>query len=386
MFKLPVIPVTSLFSAAASPSVRPVAPTKPASIAEKRPDGDAHQIESMALSAVRLAAIGPQLAALAVRMEEQADSQARQAERIATATRELTDRLSGVVGRLQVASGNVHEVMGEIARIADQTRILSINASIEAARAGEQGRTFSVVAREVQQLADQTRGSTTLIEERVDAIQGSVSEVAAAVARPVDHAVEAAGAPVTVHSVNAQVQVMAGTAESQRAGARSLRTLGDQAGQLTEELLLAVGTFRLSVHRRAEQDVRAMLAELAAGIDDSKKLGQVLQRCLQQHPGFELLYVTDTLGRQVSGNVGWKEGRTWSDGSALGKNWQDRPWYKDALRQSGQVVTTDIYRSAATGDYCFTISAVVSDPRGLPLGVLGADVNFQKLLVGDAKR
>jgi PAS domain-containing protein len=340
----------------------------------------------MALSAVRLAAIGPQLAALAVRMEEQADSQAHQAERIAAATRELTDRLSGVVGRLQVASGNVHEVMGEIARIADQTRILSINASIEAARAGEQGRTFSVVAREVQQLADQTRGSTTLIEERVDAIQGSVSEVAAAVARPTDQTVEAAGSPVTVHSVNAQVQVMAGTAESQRAGARSLRSLGDQAGRLTEELLLAVGTFRLGVHRRAEQDVRAMLAELAAGIDDPKKLGQVLQRCLQQHPGFELLYVTDTQGRQVSANVGWKEGRTWSDSSVLGKNWHDRPWFKDALHQSGHVVTTDIYRSAATGDYCFTISAVVSDPRGLPLGVLGADVNFQKLLVGDPKR
>lgn len=386
MFKLPVLPVTSLFNAASSPSARPVAPTRPTSTVEKNAGGDAHQIENMALSAVRLAAIGPQLAALAVRMEEQADSQAHQAERIATATRELTDRLSGVVGRLQVASGNVHEVMGEIARIADQTRILSINASIEAARAGEQGRTFSVVAREVQQLADQTRGSTTLIEERVDAIQGSVSEVAAAVARPADQSVEAAGSPVTVHSVNAQVQVMAGTAESQRAGARSLRSLGDQAGRLTEELLLAVGTFRLSVHRRAEQDVRAMLAELAVGIDDPKKLGQVLQRCLQQHPGFELLYVTDTHGRQVSGNVGWKEGRTWSDGSAMGKNWQDRPWFKDALRQTGQVVTTDIYRSAATGDYCFTISAVVSDPRGLPLGVLGADVNFQKLLVGDAKR
>lgn len=342
------------------------------------------QIESMALSAVRLAAIGPQLASLAVRMEEQADSQARQAERIAGATRELTDRLGALIGRLQVASGNVHEVMGDIARIADQTRILSINASIEAARAGEHGRTFTVVAREVQQLADQTRDSTRLIETRVQAIQGSVNEVASTVSAPADQTA-ATAETVTVQSVNSQVQVMAGTAENQRTGARTLRSLGDQANRLTEELLLAVGTFRLGAHRQAEQDVRAILAELAPVAGDVDRMEQVLFGCLHEHPGFELLYLTDPQGRQVSGNIGWKDGRTWADASARGKDWRDRPWFADALREPDRVVTTDIYRSAATGDYCFTISAVVRDPRGLPLGVLGADVNFQKLLAADAR-
>lgn len=338
----------------------------------------------MALSAVRLAAIGPQLAALAGRMEEQADSQAHQAEQIAGATRELTDRLGALITRLQTASGNVHEVMGEIARIADQTRILSINASIEAARAGEHGRTFSVVAREVQLLADQTRDSTRQIEERVQAIQGSVGEVAASVVPPAD-AGASASRTVTVQSVNAQVQVMAGTAEGQREGARSLRLLGVQANQLTEELLLSVGTFRLGVHRRAEQEVRSIVSGLAPAAGDKSRWEQILQGCLHQHPGFELLYVTDPQGRQVTGNIGWQDGRTWSDQTALGKNWRDRPWFRDALRQPEQVVTTDIYRSAATGDYCFTISAVVRDVQGLPLGVLGADVNFQKLIVADVR-
>ncbi|HEY8994239.1 MAG TPA: methyl-accepting chemotaxis protein [Lacunisphaera sp.] len=347
--------------------------------------GGQRQIEAMALSAVRLAAIGPQLASLAVRMEEQADSQAQQAEAIAGATRELTDRLGALIGRLQTASVNVHEVMGDIARIADQTRILSINASIEAARAGEHGRAFNIVAREVQQLADQTRDSTKLIEERVDAIQGSVGEVAASVAPMSDGSADASQPAVTVQSVNAQVQVMAGTAESQRAGARSLRAFGDQANRLTEELLLAVGTFRLTVHRQAERNVRAILAELAAVAADAPRLEQVLQGCLHQHSAFELLYITDTHGRQISGNIGWKAGRTWSDPAARGRDWRERSWFKDALRQPDEVATTDIYRSAATGDYCFTISAVVRDAQGVPLGVLGADVNFQKLLVADAR-
>jgi len=59
------------------PGVPPAATTE-----SSRPRADDRQLEAMALSAVRLAALGPQLATLAIRMEEQADSQARQAERI----------------------------------------------------------------------------------------------------------------------------------------------------------------------------------------------------------------------------------------------------------------------------------------------------------------
>ncbi len=339
------------------------------------------QIERMALSAVRLAALGPQLAGLAGRMEEQADAQAQQAERIASATRELTDRLGAVVGRLQTATGNVHDVMGEIARIADQTRILSINASIEAARAGEQGRAFNIVAREVQQLADQTRGSTKLIEERVQAIRGSVGDVAASVS-----ATAAAGSAVTVQAVNTQVQVMARTAEKQRDGAKSLRGLGDEANRLTEELLLAVGTFRLAVHHRAAHEVRGLLSQLAAGFHEAARLEKTLAAWLGEHAGFELLYVTDTTGRQISSNLGWKEARVAADASARGKHWRERPWFEQALLRPDEAVISDIYRSAATGDYCFTVSAVVRTPNGLPLGVLGADVNFQRLLASDNRR
>jgi methyl-accepting chemotaxis protein len=366
----------SATSRSGMPGVPPLATTE-----LSRPRADDRQLEAMALSAVRLAALGPQLAALAVRMEEQADSQARQAERIAGTTRELTKLLGTVVGRLQTASGKVHDVMGEIARIADQTRILSINASIEAARAGEQGRAFNVVAREVQDLADQTRRSTQQIETRVSAIQGSVSEVAATVAPANPREVQSSA--VTVQGVNAQLEVMAGTAEGQRAGARSLRTLGEQVNTLTQELLLAVGTFRLTAHARARQDVRFMLKDLLVVAGDVRRLEQVLLGCLQGFPGFELFYVTDALGRQVTANIGRQQDGGSLDDSARGKSWRDRPWFQDALRQPGEVVVSDIYRSKATGDYCFTISTLLMDEHGRTFGVLGADVNFLKLLSAD---
>ncbi len=62
---------------------------------------------------------------------------------------------------------NIKSVAGFITTIAEQTGLLALNASIEAARAGEAGKGFSVVAIEIQKLAEQTNNSAKRIEEIV---------------------------------------------------------------------------------------------------------------------------------------------------------------------------------------------------------------------------
>lgn len=65
---------------------------------------------------------------------------------------------------------DIREAMELITEIANQTNLLSLNASIEAARAGEHGRGFAVVADEIRQLADQSRESAVKINEIVEAL------------------------------------------------------------------------------------------------------------------------------------------------------------------------------------------------------------------------
>lgn len=62
----------------------------------------------------------------------------------------------------------IREATNLITDIAEETNLLSLNASIEAARAGEQGRGFAVVAGQIQKLAEQSNASAKQIEDIIN--------------------------------------------------------------------------------------------------------------------------------------------------------------------------------------------------------------------------
>ncbi|MBE5946279.1 MAG: methyl-accepting chemotaxis protein [Lachnospiraceae bacterium] len=69
--------------------------------------------------------------------------------------------------RTNTSSQKIKGATDMISSIAEETNLLSLNASIEAARAGEQGRGFAVVANEIQHLAEQTGETTESIANMV---------------------------------------------------------------------------------------------------------------------------------------------------------------------------------------------------------------------------
>ena len=69
-----------------------------------------------------------------------------------------------------ISALKIKEATTLISSIAEETNLLSLNASIEAARAGEAGRGFAVVASQIQKLADQSNESANQIDQIIHAL------------------------------------------------------------------------------------------------------------------------------------------------------------------------------------------------------------------------
>lgn len=92
-------------------------------------------------------------------------------ERLSDSNGKMTDEIGKIAQQIYATNDSVQkikEAVSLISSIADQTNLLSLNASIEAARAGEAGRGFAVVATEISQLADQSNQSAATIDEVIN--------------------------------------------------------------------------------------------------------------------------------------------------------------------------------------------------------------------------
>lgn len=106
--------------------------------------------------------------------------------------REQIQETSKRIKRLGESSQEIGEIVELISDITEQTNVLALNAAIQAASAGEAGRGFSVVAEEVQRLAERSGQATKQIAAIVKTIQSDTQDAVSAMETSTQGVVEGA--------------------------------------------------------------------------------------------------------------------------------------------------------------------------------------------------
>jgi twitching motility protein PilJ len=143
------------------------------------------------------------------------------------------------IKRLGESSQEIGEIVELITDITEQTNVLALNAAIQAASAGEAGRGFSVVAEEVQRLADRSAEAAKQIGALVRTIQTDTQDAVTAMERSTQGVVE-----------GTKLSDAAGTALADIGRvSRQLAELIERIAQTTSEQASSAGGVAVSIER-----------------------------------------------------------------------------------------------------------------------------------------
>ena len=154
---------------------------------------------------------------------------AQDATNITQAVSEISDQCERISNSLSVFSDFIQtytESNKDIAKIAGDTTLLSLNASIEAARAGEAGQGFAVVATSIRELSDSTKN---LINENSKQATETIPKVTSAI----DSIKELL---TSVQSMNERITNIAATTEEISAQSESIQELSNTIKTMVENL------------------------------------------------------------------------------------------------------------------------------------------------------
>jgi methyl-accepting chemotaxis protein len=191
--------------------------------------------------------------------------------------RQRVESIAETILMLSERTQQIGEIIATVNEIADQSKLLALNAGIEAARAGEEGKGFAVVAMEVRQLAEQSREATSRVRSILSEIQQatntavmvteegtkgaesgmtlverageSIRELAATIEEAAQSAMQIAasthqqinGIEQLASAMQSIKQATTQTAASTRQAERSAKDLNDMANQMEQ----AVSRYRL---------------------------------------------------------------------------------------------------------------------------------------------
>lgn len=164
------------------------------------------------------------------------------------------------IAELSKESAAISSIIGTINEIADQTNLLSLNASIEAARAGDAGRGFAVVSDEIRKLAEQSGKAGNRISDIVVQIQERIEAT-----------IETAG--TAEESVEFQTAALADTVEVFKEIRHQVARLGDDVEKITESV---------SGIERAKQDTMSAIESISATSNETETSTEELQKSTER--------------------------------------------------------------------------------------------------------
>jgi methyl-accepting chemotaxis protein len=338
--------------------------------------------------------------------------------------KDTSGRAASSIEKLRTASGDVRTIVDQISGISKQMHIIAVNASVEAVRAGSGGSSFTVVAREFQNLSAMTDSAAKSIDSLVDVIQTGILEVYTAVTANdsrVDEGVRFSKAvELNLNKINESFSDVIAMVDRIGSISEAEARLADDMGQgidrietLIAETVENVGLVYQSAltQRKGNQNISEMGARLRSASEELNGLNEssfqtpaetldkqthaecasffpVIHNLLCNHPDITVIdpeVHAALLGRFKSAypivEAVWTNDRNGRFICSIPKagiaNAAMRDWFKAGI--SGESYISSIYISGITKNKCVTLSVPFHNDQSDIIGVVGVDLTLDML-------
>ena len=251
-------------------------------VAEKVARASARQAKGAADSTNNLLATSVALSEMASRTEKNAEGANRANElmvrtqgTMALSNQSMRDTLAAMKS-VNESAGKVYRIVKSIEEIAQQTNILSLNASVEAARAGEHGKGFAVVAEEVRGLAQrssQAAKETALLIEDNTRQASTGMEVAKSASEALQEMAE------NTHKVAGLLTEIQVNSQEQSKGIREIGAMMDKLETVTQDNNANAKQTSTASEDMARQagELKGVVEQLVAIVEGTGKKTQMTQ-------------------------------------------------------------------------------------------------------------
>jgi methyl-accepting chemotaxis protein len=177
---------------------------------------------------------------------------------------------SASIGELGERTRQIGGITNTVKDLADQSNMLALNAAIEAVRSGEHGKGFSLVAREIRRLADQSIQSTERVREILESVRMAVDT---AIAGSEDGARQVGGSLEQMQSSSEHLRALANVVRDTSSAVRQIATAVSQQNAGVNQVFSAV----VDQNKMMEESIKHLdgtlvavdtLKEVSAGLAD----------------------------------------------------------------------------------------------------------------------